>query len=107
MTQVGQTSPKKQPGNSQTRLINKDLESAHPSKTNILGGKNQNSQASHLRGSSNTGSRGGILQYGNRSEDQGISQEDNQQFEIELDDPYEDDDFKIYFDKGSLLNHIT
>jgi hypothetical protein len=33
--------------------------------------------------------------------------EDDSQYEIQLSDKYEDDDYKIYFDKQSLLAHIT
>ena len=28
-------------------------------------------------------------------------------FDIDLDKPYEDDDFQIYFDKGGLLEHLS
>tara|TARA_B110000285_G_scaffold234256_1_gene310575 strand:+ start:1633 stop:1797 length:165 start_codon:yes stop_codon:yes gene_type:complete len=35
------------------------------------------------------------------------SYEDDPLWEIQLNDKYEDDDFKIYFDKGSLAAHLT
>lgn len=103
MTQVT-TSPGKTPNlmDSLKKKINKDLETT--SKQGLLGGKNQGSQASGIRGSSNAGSRGGLK--GDKSEIDQMEQ-DNAAFDLNLDDPYEDDDFNYYFDKASLLNHIT
>lgn len=102
MTQVAASPGKPNILDGLKKKINKDLETT--SKSNLLGGKNTNSQASNLRGSSHTGSRGGIK--GDKSEND-QQEQDNQQFDLNLDDPYEDDDFNYYFDKASLLNHIT
>lgn len=32
---------------------------------------------------------------------------EEEQFEVNINDAYEDDDFTIYFDKNTLLNHIN
>jgi len=36
-----------------------------------------------------------------------VSEDNALKREIQIEDPYEDDDFKIYFDKNSLLAHIN
>jgi hypothetical protein len=32
--------------------------------------------------------------------------EEEEVIEIDIEDPYEDDDFEIYFDKNTLLSHL-
>ena len=77
--------------------MNKDLsETGGASKSNIP--KGHASQSSNLRSGSNAGSRVGNLKGSSQIALTDGNDED-QQYEIQLSEKYEDDDFKIYFDK--------
>ena len=90
MTQVGLSPNKGSKKTIASIVINKDLDatSKKVSKTSYQASK---ADQSSIKGDS-------ILQ---------LPDSPKSDHEIQLSEPYEDDDYKIYFDKVSLLNHIT
>jgi len=83
MTQVGSSAQKM----SKAPSINRDLDNLKKNQmaTESRGGGSKESKVSQVTTSSN----------------------EEKYIDINLEDPYEDDDFKIYFDKASLMAHLN
>lgn len=78
----------------------------------LSGSKNQESKSSALKQASLPGSReGGMNKSSHMLSEAQIASgpleiDQNKYIDIGLNDPYEDDDFNIYFDRAQLMAHI-